>query len=68
MGGLSPFVMAGASNFGGQADQAYQAAIAQVQELAGLVAQAEQQYTQLAEAYAAAVAALDAYGQGQGQG
>ncbi|HEX5826365.1 MAG TPA: M12 family metallopeptidase [Candidatus Limnocylindrales bacterium] len=66
MGGMNPFVMAGASTFGGQADQGYQAAIAQVQELAGLVAQAEQQYTQLAEAYAAAVAALDAYGQGQG--
>ena len=66
MGGASPFVIAGASNFGDQAAQAYAEAVAQVQQLAGLLAQAEQQYLQLAEAYANAVAALEAYGQGQG--
>jgi hypothetical protein len=65
-GGASPFVIAGASNFGDQAGQAYAQAVSQVQELAQLVAQAEQQYQQLAEAYASAVAALQAFGQGQG--
>ena len=65
-GGANPFVIAGQSGFQDQAAQAYAQAVAQVQELAGLVAQAEQQYQQLAEAYAAALAALQAYGQGQG--
>jgi hypothetical protein len=67
-GGASPFVIAGASNFQDQAAQAYAEAVAQVQELAALLSQAEQQYSQLAEAYAAAVAGLEAFGQGQGQG
>jgi hypothetical protein len=66
MAGASPFVIAGASSFQDQAAQAYGDAVAQVQELGALLAQAEQQYTQLAEAYAAAVAGLEAFGQGQG--
>jgi hypothetical protein len=66
-GGQSPFVIAGASRAANQdAADAYAAAVDQVNQLGALLSQAEQQYQQLAEAYAAAVAALDAFGQGQG--
>ena len=65
-GGQLPFVIAGRSQFQDPASQAYSDALSQVQQLGQALAQAEQQYSQLADAYAAAVAQLQALGQGQG--
>jgi len=65
-GGSQPFIMAGGGGFADPAGQAYADAATQVQALGELLAEAEQQYFELADAYAAAVAGLEAYGQGQG--
>jgi hypothetical protein len=65
-GGQSPFVIAGASRAGDPTGEAYAAALEQVQQLASLLAQLDQQQQQVASAYAEAVAVLDALGQGRG--
>jgi hypothetical protein len=64
-GGVNPFVIAGASR-AQDPSQALNDAVATAQQLAAALGELEQQYGQLAEAYAAAVANVEALSQGQG--
>jgi hypothetical protein len=67
IGGLDPFVLAGASRaqFGSN-DQALAEAIGLVQQLAEAIEQLQQQHSQLTEAYLQALANVEALQQGQG--
>jgi hypothetical protein len=66
LGGLNPFVIAGQSRAQDPSTQALSDAIELAQQLGAALAQAQQQYSQLADAYAQALAHVEALQQGRG--